>query len=159
MTRKHFHLIVDVTMFLAMLALVATGMLMSFVLPPRSGGASVWTLTRHDWGNVHFWIAATLLGLLVLHLVLNWSWVCTVAIKAVRPRVAPAGRWSRCWAGAAAVALVAAALAGFLWAANQARQSAGRGEGQARGRHAQADHPSSPSEAAPFVRAGPHARH
>jgi hypothetical protein len=49
---------------------------MKFVLPPGSGNLSVWGLGRHAWGGLHFWLAAGLIVLLVLHLALHWAWVC-----------------------------------------------------------------------------------
>jgi len=35
-------------------------------------------LDRHQWEEVHFWIAAGLLGILTIHLFLHWKWIASV---------------------------------------------------------------------------------
>jgi hypothetical protein len=35
-------------------------------------------LDRHDWGALHFWIAAILLGVLAVHVFLHWRWMLPV---------------------------------------------------------------------------------
>lgn len=47
-------------------------------------GASFLGLTRHQWGDVHFWIALSLIALLVVHLVLHWRWV-VCQVKSLLP--------------------------------------------------------------------------
>lgn len=69
----------DLASMVLLVALAITGLLMAFILPPGSGGSTLWGLGRHGWGDVHFWLAAALLILVVFHLALHWSWiVCTV---------------------------------------------------------------------------------
>lgn len=69
----------DLTSLVLLLALAVTGLLMAFILPPGSGGSTLWGLGRHGWGDVHFWVAGALLVLIVFHLALHWSWVvCTL---------------------------------------------------------------------------------
>jgi hypothetical protein len=105
----------DVVIALLMAGLVATGVIIKWVLPPglgRGGGGghgpglgmgmgrgrggpgwgigaggggggggggeqatSLLDLTRHGWGDVHFWIAAALVGGVLLHLALHWGWI------------------------------------------------------------------------------------
>jgi hypothetical protein len=36
----------------------------------------LWGFGRHDWGAIHFWLSIALGVLIVLHIVLHWSWVC-----------------------------------------------------------------------------------
>jgi len=86
------------------LALAATGAIMRWVLPPGTGGrhaqgaglgrgwrggrgaldstdpeaGPIKTLLgwgRHDWGDLHFWLAVSLVVVIVVHIVLHWSWV------------------------------------------------------------------------------------
>ena len=70
MRRSTVNYIVDWVSFLVMVGLIATGLLMRFILPPGSGGRggghglALWNLTRHGWGDVHFWLAAAALTLL-----------------------------------------------------------------------------------------------
>jgi hypothetical protein len=76
MNRSHTNLIVDAVAFAAFVLLAATGILMRYVLPPGSGHFStVWGMDRHEWGQIHFWIAVILTGVLTLHLLLHWSWI------------------------------------------------------------------------------------
>ena len=75
-------LVVDVLMFLCMAVLGGLGFLMKYVL--LSGqeaqvayGAKVEVyflgLGKHEWGAIHLIIAFVLLGLLLLHIILNWK--------------------------------------------------------------------------------------
>ena len=66
---------VDALAFAALVLLVSTGLLMFFILPPGSHGATVWGMGRHAWGDLHFRVAAVFAGLLVVHLALHWSWI------------------------------------------------------------------------------------
>lgn len=75
MRRFSPRLLVDVLMWLALTSLVSTGLLMAFRLPPGSGPRSLWGLTRHEWGDWHFYSALTFLGLLGFHLILNAKWL------------------------------------------------------------------------------------
>ena len=63
-------------------ALTGTGLLLSFrLLPGSRGGRGLELLGwgRHDWGDVHLWIACVVIALTLAHLVLNWAWVKKVA--------------------------------------------------------------------------------
>jgi hypothetical protein len=93
MKRVHMNFAVDVLAFAAFLLLLSTGVLLRYSLPPGSGeltgrgtghGAAqqlvslLWGWTRHEWGSIHFWIAAVLLMVLAAHLFLHWKWVVSV---------------------------------------------------------------------------------
>ncbi|NBC19382.1 MAG: DUF4405 domain-containing protein [Bacteroidetes bacterium] len=54
--------------------LVATGAIMPLALTPRSHGTTLRRLERHDRGNIHFWMAVSILDLLSIHLPLHWKW-------------------------------------------------------------------------------------
>jgi hypothetical protein len=90
MKRVHLHFGIDLGAFFALLMLISTGMLIEFRLPPGSGGhepygrgwralerttPEIWGLTRHQWGEIHFWIAVTFVFLLAFHLALHWKWI------------------------------------------------------------------------------------
>jgi len=101
MQRTTLNFIVDSIGFLDLLLLAATGSIMRWVLPPGSGGgqgrgfrggrgpavetqdfASVLGLGRHDWGDIHFLLALTFVLLILVHLILHWTWIktCTKSI-------------------------------------------------------------------------------
>ena len=100
---------VDLASLIVLLALVYTGFLIHYVLPPCDSctgtGCSIkslpscdncpsaacsikgkpaikaeltlWGLGRHDYGNIHFKLALAVISLMLLHIILHWSWVCT----------------------------------------------------------------------------------
>lgn len=85
--RSVWNAVVDALAFAAFVFLVVTGLIMRYSLPPGSGakvaehrGAVdvLWGFDRHEWGEIHFWIALALLGILAVHLVLHWRWVVSV---------------------------------------------------------------------------------
>ncbi len=97
MKRVHTNFVIDAVAFVAFLALMSTGLLINYQLPPGSGrvdgmgrgrGAgerditALWGWTRHEWGEIHYWIAGLLIAVLAVHLVLHWNWiVCVVRGK------------------------------------------------------------------------------
>lgn len=100
-SRPKLNLIVDVLAFAGAVFLVATGFVLEYILLPGSGrlgtegfGSApggmrrpivlLWGLTRHEWGNIHYWTAIVLMAALSLHLVLHWKWI--VAMVRGRPR-------------------------------------------------------------------------
>jgi hypothetical protein len=79
MNRKAINFTVDAVAFGCFVLLTTTGVLMRYVLPPGSGGfSSVWGLDRHDWGALHFWIAAILFGVSAVHVFLHWRWIVSI---------------------------------------------------------------------------------
>ena len=100
--------LIDSIAFVAFVLLASTGLLMRFVLPPGSGRfRALWGMDRHEWGQLHFWIAVTMLAAIALHLVLNWKWVVCM-VRGQRPRGAGL-RVALAVAGLAAVVALAAA--------------------------------------------------
>ena len=79
MKRPAQNFILDIAIFVAFIALAATGLLMVVVLPPGSGhGTILWGLGRHGWGDIHFWIAMGLIAMVLVHLVLHWRWIVSM---------------------------------------------------------------------------------
>ena len=67
MRRNTLNFIVDLVSLLVMLGMIATGVVMRFLLPPGTGGRhgdgpvkSLCGLGRHDWGDVHFWLGVAI---------------------------------------------------------------------------------------------------
>lgn len=123
MPRNVLNFLVDFVTLVVMLGMLATGLLTRYVLPPGSRGGqglSLWGLDRHEWGDIHFWLALALLALLVLHVALHWEWVCGVLRIQILGR-AEAGRkpsaTRRNVLGAGFLLLLAAAVGGAMWIA------------------------------------------
>jgi hypothetical protein len=76
MSKSTINFIVDAVAFAAIVLLAASGALIHYVLPPGSGHFSrLWGMDRHQWGEMHFWLAVALLVAVALHLFLHWRWV------------------------------------------------------------------------------------
>ncbi|HBQ60079.1 MAG TPA: hypothetical protein DD671_10775, partial [Balneolaceae bacterium] len=74
--RKHTqNVLLDVCLFVGFIGLIATGIILYFVLPPGSRQDTFAVLTRHQWGDIHFWIAAAFTAFIALHLTLHASWL------------------------------------------------------------------------------------
>ena len=135
MHRSTLNFVVDVVTLLVTLAMVATGLLLKVVLPPGSRGGrglQLFGLGRHDWGDLHFALSVALGALLVLHIILHWAWVCSVASRLVGCELredAPGLAERRHAYGAGFLAVVVVLLAAFLWVAtyNTTRLTAGTG--------------------------------
>jgi hypothetical protein len=64
-----------------MIGMLATGYILRFPLPPGSNKTfTLWGLTRHQWGDIHFWISLGLLGVILLHVCLHWQWIA-ISVK------------------------------------------------------------------------------
>jgi len=90
MKRTTLNFIIDLVAFLDLLGLAFTGFIMKYILPPGSGGygrgfrggrgpaeeiKSLWSMTRHEWGGIHFYLAVIFAVLMVLHIILHWGWI------------------------------------------------------------------------------------
>lgn len=103
MKRPMLNFAIDAVAFVAFIFLTTTGVLTRYLLPPGSGRyATLWGLNRHGWGDLHFWVAVALLGVLALHLTLHWRWVLCIL------------KGQRAEASGYRVALGAVGLAGLL---------------------------------------------
>ena len=76
-----FNRMVDFLLWIGICLMLATGFVLRYRLPPGSRGGrglSIWDWGRHDWGDLHTWLAYTVCALVVVHLVLHWRWLwCT----------------------------------------------------------------------------------
>lgn len=94
MKRVWLNFWVDLAMFAAMAAAAGIGLVLKYVLPPGSGGGRGFRggrglsdgpgadgallllgLTRHEWGDIHFYVSLVLVALLAAHIVLHWTWI------------------------------------------------------------------------------------
>ena len=79
MKRNHVNFLLDVAALLVMLALLQTGFIMKYLLPPGSGhgpdggpGMTILGWNRHGWGSLHWWLAVGLATLAIVHVALHW---------------------------------------------------------------------------------------
>ncbi|MBN2456967.1 MAG: DUF4405 domain-containing protein [Sedimentisphaerales bacterium] len=89
MRRSSLNFIVDLISLLDLLGLVFTAFIIRYILPPGTGGLgrslhagidkehikAFWSMSRHEWGDVHFILAVVFVGLMILHLILHFSWI------------------------------------------------------------------------------------
>ena len=89
MKRTTLNFIIDLVSFIDLLGLAFTGFIMKYILPPGTGGRGqllhggrgredikdLWSMTRHEWGGVHFYLALVFVILMVVHIILHWSWL------------------------------------------------------------------------------------
>jgi hypothetical protein len=90
MSRNTVNFILDLVSFLNLLGLIFTGSIMRYVLPPGTGGLGralhggqgrginikeLWSMTRHEWGSIHFYLAVIFVVLMIIHIILHWKWI------------------------------------------------------------------------------------
>ena len=89
MKRSASNFIIDLVSFILLLNLAFTAAVMRYILPPGTGGLgrqmheglgreqikAFWSMPRHQWGDIHFYLAILFLALMVLHVILHWSWI------------------------------------------------------------------------------------
>jgi hypothetical protein len=96
--RNTLNFLIDLASSLVVLGLIATGLLARYVLPPGSGSRRMLLgLGRHDWGDIHFWIACAGGALLLVHLALHWQWTCTTVLRLCRPTWSATGMQQHPW--------------------------------------------------------------
>ena len=85
--KTHINLVIDAIMFLVLMAISGLGLLMKYILIPGFKRAGLYEndvdfyflgLTRHDWGEIHLWLAYIFLFLLVLHLIFHWKMIICI---------------------------------------------------------------------------------
>jgi uncharacterized protein involved in response to NO len=64
---------VDVLIFIDFIASIFTGVLLR-KFPSALSGTSILGVTRHDWVDLHWVLALSLILFILLHLALHWSW-------------------------------------------------------------------------------------
>jgi hypothetical protein len=126
MRRNTVNLILNGLAALLMMGLVCTGIILRFALPPGSNkDRSLWELGRHQWGDVHFWLAVALLLAVLLHVANHWTWVVAVTIGR-KSKASPRTRWL---SGVVFLLALTGLVAGFSWFAMRHVQPAGDARG------------------------------
>ena len=115
MRKNSWHFLVDLLSYVAMLGLAATGLMLLYRLPHGACHRTLFGVNRHEWGDIHGYLAFALLALVALHVFLHWRWVRNTfcALFTARPKKPGAGR-----AGTAmllGLGLVTAAVVAAPW--------------------------------------------
>ncbi|MFW6108507.1 MAG: DUF4405 domain-containing protein [bacterium] len=157
MSKHRLHLVVNVVSYVVLAALVGTGLIMAYRLPPGTGGRhsgepalTLLGRSRHEWGDVHWALAIAFIALMVLHVVLHWKWV-TNAFGALAGARKPKGPGAG--TGGTVLLVVLGLVAGAVIAAPlligvEREESVGRGQRERVGAGARK------GEAAPGQKAG-----
>jgi hypothetical protein len=95
------NIIIDLIAMLLFLGMIATGYLLRFPLPPGTNKTlTLWGLSRHQWGDLHFWTSLGLLVVMLIHLALHWNWIVRVIgkrchlIKTSQPSLVRSAIWT-----------------------------------------------------------------
>ncbi len=83
MRKVTIHYVLFIVMLVLGLFQALSGFIMWFVLPRGglgrgaggSGDATFWSLSRHNWADLHDWAAVVLLVVVIIHVVLHWKWI------------------------------------------------------------------------------------
>ncbi len=79
MKKNDWKFLIDALLFVDLCSLAVIGLLLAFVIPPGKAvpeAAKFFLgLHRHQWGDIHLYLSLLMLGLVALHVWLNWTWV------------------------------------------------------------------------------------
>lgn len=115
MNRSQLNFLVDLLAALALLAMVATGYILRFPLPPTTNRThELWGMSRHEWGNVHAWASVALLVVLFTHVALHWEWIFATVRRRFTTSKAEPNQRLRAGIATLLVLLMLGAL--FAWA-------------------------------------------
>ena len=83
MKKQDWRYLVDTLLFICIVGISFIGFLMGLIIPKGSAAHEsakyFLGLHRHQWGNIHFYLSIAFVILVIIHLVLSWSWVKTRA--------------------------------------------------------------------------------
>ncbi|UCG56371.1 MAG: DUF4405 domain-containing protein [Phycisphaerales bacterium] len=119
---------IDLASFAVLFALAVTGLLIHYVLPPcgscsgsgctQENALTLWGLDRHDFGKVHFYLAVATVTLVVIHVCLHWTWVCSTVCGLFGLK-ASSGDRRRMYGLLFLILLIAVTIAVLYWAKTQ----------------------------------------
>ena len=91
MKRSTLNFLIDLISLINLLGMIITGVIIKYILPPGSGGGhgrgfrggrgpaeqvkAVWSMTRHEWGDIHFYLSVLFIALIMVHIILHWNWI------------------------------------------------------------------------------------
>lgn len=88
MKKTELKRVVDLTLWFLFCFILGTGLMIHYRLVPGfqgGAGANFLGMSRHGWGNIHFWASCLFIATLSFHLYLNFSIIkMTIADKSNR---------------------------------------------------------------------------
>ena len=79
MKRTDWKYLVDTLLFLCLVGLSLIGLAMAFFMGQgpyvRENEKYFLGLHRHEWGNIHLYLALAFVLFIIIHLILSWSWI------------------------------------------------------------------------------------
>jgi hypothetical protein len=130
MKRNTLNFWIDVVSLFVMVALIWTGLLIHYVLPPGTGGRhgepglTVFGMGRHDYGDIHFYLALVLIGLMLIHVWLHWSWVYATINKLLGTK-SMSGLRSAIYGIVLLVIIAGLTIGGQFWAKSRVKRTPG----------------------------------
>ncbi|HMP89158.1 MAG TPA: DUF4405 domain-containing protein [Kiritimatiellia bacterium] len=82
MNKLWWNRVVDFLLWISICLMLSTGFIIRYRLPPGSKGGhgmEIWGWSRHEWGDLHTWMAYTVCVFVVVHIVLHWQWLMRTA--------------------------------------------------------------------------------
>lgn len=76
--------VLNLLLYLSFCFMIGSGLLLAYrLVPGRRGGQGLEMLgwSRHDWGDLHTWIAYFFMALIVVHLAMSWTWLVKCAAQ------------------------------------------------------------------------------
>ncbi|MCC7291682.1 MAG: DUF4405 domain-containing protein [Phycisphaerales bacterium] len=92
MSRSGVNFLVDVLLLASLLAFLFTGGVLLFVfpVPAESAGWFVWGLDYLTWLRLHLALTGWFVLVVLLHVILHWTWVCGFIMARLARRSHPA---------------------------------------------------------------------
>lgn len=116
MKRSMINLTVDIVAAVSLLLMALTGFILRFPLPPTTNRTyELWGMSRHEWGTIHAWAGAWLIGVVLLHLILHWNWIFTMIRRRFTSTQVPPNQSRRIGLITAAALIAAGGI--FAWVA------------------------------------------
>jgi hypothetical protein len=82
MNKLIFNIVTDLLAAASLTVMVATGVVIWFVLPPGTNRSHwLWGMMRHEWGTLHAAASVVLLAAITVHVALHWRWLVTNLCK------------------------------------------------------------------------------
>ncbi len=87
MSRTIINFWLDLTLLVTFSATAWLTAVLRFVFPPATAtaGWTLWGATYEQWFAIQFWAVCLLALLVIIHVMLHWTWVCGVVVSRMLP--------------------------------------------------------------------------